>query len=331
MTLSPATVLARVLLLNLNGYDQPFPVYPLGLAFLDGALREAGHLTRIWDGRMSAESPEDAIESFRPDIIGLSVRNIDNVQYHNPQSFVQEVVEYCARIRAATTAPLVLGGSAFSIFPRELYELTGVDYGIQGEGERTMVRLIACLQTGVPPDHIAGLFHRDAAGAVKCQPAQPADGAFGSEPHHDLGLHYSHFLIFGGPGETVDTIAETLARAHTLPGAYYFTTIGMRIYPDTPLWHLLAPENRGETRADYLPQPRFHLAPGFTVGGLYQQLEEVQREHPNWIVGDPPPEFLITINQLRSRGLRGPLWEYIETLRRLQAPQAATAVRNLSL
>jgi hypothetical protein len=124
----------------------------------------------------------------------------------------------------------------------------------------------------------------------------------------------------------VDTVAETLARAHTLPGAYYFTTIGMRIYPDTPLWHLLAPENRGETRADYLPQPRFHLAPGFTVGGLYRQLEEVQREHPNWIVGDPPPEFLTTIQKLRSRGLRGPLWEYIETLRRLQAPQVATDV-----
>lgn len=477
----PAPTPARVLLLNLNGYDQPYPVYPLGLAYLDGALREAGHLTRIWDGRMSAETPEEAIECFRPDIVGLSMRNIDNVQYHNPQSFVQEVVEYCARIRAATTATLVLGGSAFSIFPRELYELTGVDYGIQGEGEQTLVRLIACLQTGAPPDHIAGLFHRDAAGTVQCLPAQPADGAFSSEPHHDLellrayikqgslpgvqtqrgcplhccyctypliegrrsryrsggqvleemrrmhelgvrytfivdsvfntrpdhvaeiceslieakldmewqcflrpgnvsrellqlmqraglrhvefgsdsfsdavlksygksftfdeirqasesahelGLHYSHFLIFGGPGETVDTVAETLARAHTLPGAYYFTTIGMRIYPDTPLWHLLAPENRGETRADYLPQPRFHLAPGFTVGGLYRQLEEVQREHPNWIVGDPPPEFLTTIQKLRSRGLRGPLWEYIETLRRLQTPQAATAVRNLSL
>jgi len=95
MTPSPAPAPARVLLLNLNGYDQPYPVYPLGLAYLDGALREAGHLTRIWDGRMSAESPEEAIETFQPDIVGLSMRNIDNVQYHNPRSFVQEVVEYC--------------------------------------------------------------------------------------------------------------------------------------------------------------------------------------------------------------------------------------------
>ena len=67
-------------------------------------------------------------------------------------------------------------------------------------------------------------------------------------------MRYSHFIIFGGPGETRATLEETLARAKTLPGAYYFGTLGMRIYPGTPLWRTVAPESRGEVPADYLEQ-----------------------------------------------------------------------------
>jgi radical SAM superfamily enzyme YgiQ (UPF0313 family) len=465
----------RILLLNLNSYDQPYPVYPLGLAYLEGALREAGYTTRLWDGRMSSESMEEAIAGFEPDLVGVSMRNIDNVQYHNPRSFVQDVVDCCRRIRAATAAPLVLGGSAFSVFPRELFELTGVDYGIQGEGEHTLLRLIACLQKGAALDGIGGLYYRDAAGAVKWLPTHPNDVVFTSEPHHDpallkayvdqgslpgvqtqrgcplrccyctypliegkrsryrsgrqvveemrrlvelgvrytfivdsvfntrpdhvaqicealidakldmewecflrprnatrellqlmkraglrhvefgsdsfsdpvlksygksfafdevqkasesayaLGLNYSHFLILGGPGETPETLEETLTRAQTLPGAYYFATIGMRVYPDTPLWRLLDPEKNGETRADYLPKPRFYLAPGFSVDSVYARLMEMRRTHHNWVVGDPPPAFLSTINKLRDRGVRGPLWEYIELLQRFETRQGATS------
>jgi radical SAM superfamily enzyme YgiQ (UPF0313 family) len=130
-----------------------------------------------------------------------------------------------------------------------------------------------------------------------------------------LGLNYSHFIIFGGPGETPETMEETLARARTLPRAVFFGTIGMRIYPGTPLWHQLAPEARGETPADYLVEPRFHLEPPFTVQGLYARLEQVQRTEHNWSVGDLPPMFVETMEKLRRRGVRGPMWEYIELQR----------------
>ena len=61
--LSPSTGVggAKVLLLNLNAYDQPYPVYPIGLAYLQGALRSGGHQTRIWDCRFSAETLEQII------------------------------------------------------------------------------------------------------------------------------------------------------------------------------------------------------------------------------------------------------------------------------
>ncbi|HTU02987.1 MAG TPA: radical SAM protein, partial [Candidatus Sulfotelmatobacter sp.] len=134
---------------------------------------------------------------------------------------------------------------------------------------------------------------------------------------HELGIRFSHFLIFGGPGETPDSVEETLARAQSLPGAFFFATIGMRIYPGTPLWGDLAPEKNGETAADYLVTPRFFLEQAFTVGGLYGRLRRLQRHCHNWAVGDPPPEFLETVAKLRKRGVRGPMWDYIETLQRL--------------
>lgn len=466
----------RVLLVNLNTYDQPYPVYPLGIAYMDGALTGAGHETHIWDARMDPRPMEQAVAEFDPHVVGVSIRNIDNVQYHNPRSFVQEAVDCCAKLRTLTDAQVVLGGSAFSVFPRDLYELTGVDYGIQSEGEQTFIALLAALQSGGSLGPIPGLYWRD-NGRTRCLTAPPNDAVFVNEPlhrpellnayikqgslpgvqtqrgcplrctyctypliegkksryrsgeeiveemrrlkaldvhytfivdsvfntrpdhvaricdalikadlkmswqcfmrprgaskellslmkragmkhvefgsdsfsdpvlksyaksftwdeirdasvaAHDLGLHYSHFIIFGGPGETWETVEETIARANSLPGAYYFATIGMRVYPDTPLWRQLKPELRGETSMDYLPKPRFHLAPGFTVDSLYARLDTVRTRHHNWVVGDPPPAFVETIGKLRDRGVQGPAWEYIELLQRMESskPAATTA------
>lgn len=466
---------ARVLLVNLNSYDQPYPVYPLGLAYVDGALRQAGHETHLWDARMSHETIEACLARLQPDLVALSMRNIDNVQAHNPKSFIHALVAFCRQVRAATQAPVALGGSGFSVFPRELFELTGVDFGVQGEGERTVLALIEAIQAGRAPTGIPGVLCRDASGATQHIPPNPADAVFTADPHHDvvlmqaylkqgslpgvqtqrgcplrcvyctypliegkrsryrtgdeiveefrrmaaigveyvfvvdsvfntrrdhvveicealaraktgiewecflrpggvdrdllqlmhaaglrhvefgsdsfsdpvlktygksfkyadverasltaheLGLRYSHFLIFGGPGETAATMEETIARAAVLPGSYYFATIGMRIYPDTPLWRQLAPERRGERASDYLVEPRFFLEPPFTMESIYTRLKQVVREHPNWAVGDPPSLFIETMAKLRERGVRGPMWEYAEFLQRMQASEAARA------
>lgn len=86
---------ARILLVNFNTYDQPYPVYPLGLAYLEGALREDGHLTEIWDLVPPGESLEETVARFQPDLIGISMRNIDNAQSHNPKSFTVDLLIAC--------------------------------------------------------------------------------------------------------------------------------------------------------------------------------------------------------------------------------------------
>lgn len=463
---------SRILLVNPNRCEQPCPVYPLGLAYLVGGLRAAGFRTVIWDTLAATDTLEQRIGSFEPDFVALSMRNVDNVQCHNPNSYVGEVLECCRRIRAATAARLIIGGSGFSIFPPELLELTGADFGIQGEGEVSLVLLLRALESGGALEGIPGLVHRDAWGGVAISPRCSTAGLFETEPEHDpelilaytsrgslpgvqtqrgcplrccyctypliegrrsryrpaqgivremanlvklgatytfivdsvfntdpdhvarvcealadanlgmewqcflrprrltrellslmrkaglrhiefgsdslsdpvlrrygkgfsfeeieqassyaheLGIKYSHFLIFGGPGETSDTVEETLVRAQRLPGAFYFATLGMRVYPDTPLWTELAPGREGEDAADYLATPRFHLEPAFTVGGLYERLRRHREQNHNWVVGDPPPEFQATMGKLRARGVRGPMWEYIETLQRMAAHSA---------
>jgi radical SAM superfamily enzyme YgiQ (UPF0313 family) len=144
---------------------------------------------------------------------------------------------------------------------------------------------------------------------------------------HELDLRYSHFLIFGGPGETEATMEETIARAASLPGSYYFATIGMRIYPETPLWRQLSPERHGERPGDYLVEPRFFLEPPFTMEAIHGRLKQVVREQPNWAVGDPPSLFIETMAKLRARGVRGPMWEYAEFLQRIQASATTPEIK----
>ena len=49
----------------------------------------------------------------------------------------------------------------------------------------------------------------------------------------ELGLRAIILLMFGGPGESADTVRETWERAHALPGAVFGIGTGVRIYPST--------------------------------------------------------------------------------------------------
>jgi len=190
----------RVLLVNLNKYDQPYPVYPLGLAYVAGALRNHGLDTKTWDARIPGQTLEECIATYKPNYIGLTLRNIDNVQCHNPKSFIYELLDCCKRVRAVSQATLILGGSGFSVFPKELYELTKVDYGIEGEGEETLPRLIKAVINGSAFDGISGLHYRDSAGEAKHLPRNPSDAIFTAEPYHDPEIMKSYLAEGSLPG-----------------------------------------------------------------------------------------------------------------------------------
>lgn len=69
------------------------------------------------------------------------------------------------------------------------------------------------------------------------------------------------FLLLGGPGETRETVEESLAFAESLHLDSLRITVGIRIYPNTPLARRTVDE--GAIRAtDDLLAPTFYLAPG---------------------------------------------------------------------
>jgi radical SAM superfamily enzyme YgiQ (UPF0313 family) len=156
----------RVLLISANRYETPFPVFPLGLACLDHALRRAGHSTAWLDRLVDAQTPAEAVAAFRPDYTGISLRNVDDVLIRKQQTFHGELRSLCAEARAAGGGTIILGGSGFSIFPREILAATGADYGIQGEGEESLVQLLAALEGGGDPAAVPGLVYRRGAEIV---------------------------------------------------------------------------------------------------------------------------------------------------------------------
>ena len=95
----------------------------------------------------------------RPEVIGLSLRNVDNTAYPKSVSYFehfQKVVKKCREVAPETL--IVVGGPAFSLFPEEFMESLDVDYGIAGEGEIALLELLEKLESGdFPTEKI--IFH----------------------------------------------------------------------------------------------------------------------------------------------------------------------------
>ncbi len=148
----------RILLFSINFCTSPYPVYPLGMSVVAGALTAAGHEVLQFDAlpygpERWLEAAAGAVGRFHPDVLGVSWRNLDTVDSSDSAgSLFHESVARVRRIRALSSAPLVLGGAGFSLQPEHLLELTGADYGVVGEGEKALVELVSELAAGRRPE-----------------------------------------------------------------------------------------------------------------------------------------------------------------------------------
>lgn len=153
----------KLLLVSANRFVKPYPVYPLGLSYLVSYLRDRlSHFDiRIFD--MNRGTPEElslTITGFDPDFTGISFRNVDDVDFYSKESFLNGYRELTTIIRNHTKSPLIVGGSAFSIYPEELFCFFEPDYGICGEGEESLHRLLLSLEQEKPDLSIDGLVYR---------------------------------------------------------------------------------------------------------------------------------------------------------------------------
>ncbi len=118
---------------------------PLGAGLVAAAARRAGHEVHFLDLLVCdqpLEAVREAVEGFRPEVIGVSVRNIDNQSLDSPRFLLAQVEPVIATCRALTNVPIILGGPGFSVFPEDVLRFLGADLGIVGEGEEAFVELL---------------------------------------------------------------------------------------------------------------------------------------------------------------------------------------------
>jgi radical SAM superfamily enzyme YgiQ (UPF0313 family) len=463
-----------VLLFSVNQCETPYPVFPLGLAHLAAALHRAGYQTRCYDFHVDREPLPAIVQRFRPDFIGISLRNIDDVVIKSQETYFGRLFALCRELRQITPVPIVLGGSGFSIFPERLLALSGADFGIVGEGETSLVWLLRALECGGdysaipglvfgrgeeilrnprapraelemitapdrpgrlsqfylqkssmlniqtqrgcafdccyctypliegrsymrrPPEEIAeelallqgegaryvfivdsvfnsstehvrgvceailrrkvkmrwgcflrpkhltrdlmnlmaraGLAHIEFGSDSLCDEVLHAYGkrftfediAHSTEVARGEKVDCCHFLICGGPGETRETLRNGYENSKRLQDAVILALVGMRIYPGTPLFTRAVQERRLRAESDLL-QPRYYLSEHLSEDETFAELRAFSRQSPNWVVGEPAPEYLRMAERLRAKGVLGPLWSYFAMMQRLRGLTEGTA------
>ncbi|MBA4389728.1 MAG: lipid biosynthesis B12-binding/radical SAM protein [Syntrophus sp. (in: bacteria)] len=168
--------MSRIFLVSSNTIVDPYPVYPVGMAIIASALTRAGHEVRQFD--FLAEEQSDArlrkaIYDFGPHYVGISIRNIDAADHclNGNDWYLSTDLGLIKIIREATPAPVILGGSAFSVMPEEILNYLGGDYGIAGEGEQAVCDLIEALNEGLSVPAITRKGAAFCSGdAMTCQP-----------------------------------------------------------------------------------------------------------------------------------------------------------------
>lgn len=448
----------KVLLVSPNVESLPDPVFPLGLAYISASLKDNGiqhqvlDLCFVQDYEVAIES---AIISFQPDIIGLSLRNLDNVSYPHYISYLPFYRKVVQTVRRQSQGLIVIGGSGFSLMPGAVLAYLGADFGIPGEGELSFIRLIndlegkkgtyGSLRPGIIdysseiienldalpiPDRSGfdndAYLRRGGMGNIQTKRGCPfrciyctyplieggkvrlrnprlicdeiegmlgygidnlffvdntfnypigharaickeiisrklpvkwscyanprfvtpelielmlASGCtgleFGSDAANETmlvnlgknftvkdlrkasaicqksGISFCHNLLLGGPGETMDTVHQTLDAINNMSPTAVICMIGIRAFPETRLSLIATEEGMIGPEEDFLKQV-FYLSPAIEAE-ILPFIEGFSKENPTWIF--PGLNINVTVElqkKLRRFGIKGPLWEHMK-------------------
>lgn len=177
------------------------PIAPVGLEYVACAVQRAGIPVDVLDLCL-ADSAEKSLTHYfnqnSPQLVGLSLRNIDDCFWPSAQWFVPQLTDLVGKIRGLSDAPIVLGGVGYAIFSEVLLRYAGVDFGIHGDGESALVALYHELAGERRWETIPGLVWRTGEGVKANPPAWPRHVSI--PPQRDLVDNRSYFRIGGQIG-----------------------------------------------------------------------------------------------------------------------------------
>ncbi|HIE08117.1 MAG TPA: lipid biosynthesis B12-binding/radical SAM protein, partial [Desulfarculaceae bacterium] len=238
--------MSRVLLISTNLATTPYVVYPLGMAVIARALNDSDHQVEQFDilaAENDAEILKKMIARFNPDFICFSLRNIDNTDSLSGDAgwYLEQARTTIAEIKTLSPAPTIIGGPAFSLMPEAILEYLEADYGVVGEGEEALPRLLDEIRAGKQPPAIArGIkpltgeqfatpqfhpdilnFYRNRSGIANLQSKRGC-------PHH---CHYCTYPELEGhrfrrrpPATVVDDI-EYLIKTHSIDTLFFVDSV----------------------------------------------------------------------------------------------------------
>jgi len=202
----------RVLLIHASREIFPMGTAPLGPAYLASSLKREGHSVKIVDAALATDfrrSISQAVTEFRPDVVGVTVRNIDWLTWpHDVYSWraSRPVIEF---VRKQTDALIILGGAGFTVCAEAILRELGGDYlGVIGEGELTLPSIVQCLETGSDPRQLdRGVCYIDDGGAyVQKPPWRVPDLDALSFPARELVENHSYTLSDGRVVGNIQTL-----------------------------------------------------------------------------------------------------------------------------
>ena len=168
----------RVLLLQAYlGRKEQLVVFPLGICYIATALSNSGHDVRALDLNLCGDpftDLEKELRAFRPEVVGISLRNIDTTQKKDIFYYFKTLRPTAQLIKKVDPSiKTLIGGAGFSMFATEIMEkVTEIDMGVYLEGEESVVNLLGSISN---PQKVKGIFCRDKGKIVFTGPEELPD------------------------------------------------------------------------------------------------------------------------------------------------------------
>lgn len=170
--------------------------FPLGPAYISAVLKQAGHdvtCLNMYHRKGNEHQELTAIaRSKRIDVVALGAMS---PAYPN----IRKIIGIARKV--FPSAIIVLGGQLVTATPEATMIGLAPDYGVVGEGETTMVELLAALESGAEPREVPGLAILDSAtGKVFLTPMRHSEENLDDLPMPDYeGFEFDRALDMMAP------------------------------------------------------------------------------------------------------------------------------------
>jgi anaerobic magnesium-protoporphyrin IX monomethyl ester cyclase len=141
-------------------------VLPLGLAYIGAVLEKAGHSVKVLDYQLPEVTNEALIGELKSgyDAVGISITTLTSYSGYNIAKMIKE--------NSPKTVVIAGGPHTIALGEAVIDECKDVDYFVYGEGEMTIVELLAAIGSGIDPKSVNGIGFMSKEGKVVTKPRE---------------------------------------------------------------------------------------------------------------------------------------------------------------